>query len=62
MENEMRITEPQLRKLIRQIIKEHIVDEHREQTHGHEEDEEEPVGDESIKKVYSLAKQVNDFL
>ena len=59
----MRITESQLRKLIRQIVKEHITDEHHEHPHDYEEeDEEEPVGDESIKKVYSLAKQVNDFL
>ena len=58
----MILTESQLRRLIRAIIRESVADEH----HGDEEDhssEEEPMGDESrVKKVYTIAKEVSSFL
>ena len=53
----MILTETQLRMLIRTIIFETIAKEEDE-----EESAEEPVGDESIKKVYAIAKEVNNFL
>ena len=60
---EMYLTESQLRMLIRKVIYEHATDEHHGREDEHEEEtDEEPVGDESIKKVYSIAKEVYNFV
>ena len=57
------LTESQLRMLIRKVIYEHATDEHHGREDEHEEEtDEEPVGDESIKKVYSIAKEVYNFV
>ena len=58
----MRLTESQLRRLIRLIIQESVADEH----HGNEEEhssEEDPVGDEGkIMTVISIAKEVKGLI
>lgn len=58
----MRLTESQLRRLIRLIIRESVTDEH----HGNEDEhssEEEPVGDEGkIMTVIKIAKEVKGLM
>lgn len=55
----MKLAESQLRELIRTIILESTDAEAQEEE---SDSSEEPMGDESIKKVYSLAKEVSAFL
>ena len=58
----MRLTESQLRRLIRLIIRESVTDEHHDNEEEHSS-EEEPAGDEGkIMTVISIAKEVKGLL
>lgn len=58
----MRLTEIQLRRLIRMIIQESIEDEHHDKEEDHDP-EEEPMGDEGkLKTVITIAKEVKGLM
>ena len=59
----MRITESQLRRLIRRVIQESVSDEHHEKEEEHSSEEEEPAGDEGkIMTVIKIAKEVKGLM
>ena len=63
LENKMRLTESQLRKLIRLIIRESVSDEHHSGDEDHSSEDEEPIGDEGkLKTVITIAKEVKGLM
>ena len=59
----MILTESQLRRIIRIIIREAVSDEHHGNDEEHSSEEEEPLGDESkIMTVIGIAKEVKGLM
>ena len=59
----MRLTESQLRRLIRLIIRESVADEHHGNEEEHSSEDEEPMGDEGkLKTVITIAKEVKGLM
>ena len=59
----MKLTEAQLRHIIRIIIRESVADEQHEDDDDHNLEEEEPLGDEGkLKTVITIAKEVKGLM
>jgi len=59
----MKLTESQLRRIIRLIIREAVSDEHHGNDDEHSSEEEEPMGDENkIMTVITIAQGIKDLV